>query len=781
MLSAIAATLASVCAAIAQISGGSQVTNEASATFLFKNGQRAFSRSNQTETIVLPFSSIATDLDLRSSPQAIPGNGLESSLIEAIVTDTSGNPVPDGQPVRFATSRSRFAQGTDTAFALTLHGVASVSLTSELVHQEIITATVSATTLGANDQLLDKHIGVDFYPAGIQGSVVSATIGKVMARHVAVAYNESNVEIGRDTTDASGAFLIPLHTSGLRTLALDHTSRFGDRVRLLADASVDVPTSGGVPPVQFLSSLAGSMVDGASSRPLRKGGIQLHLRRISTSGLQSTQVDTASQLSDDRGIFMFQNLSPGSYEIQVMDPHYSGAIRIRDVLLGTFVVDADIEVGETPSFEVIKQANKRIAEIGDAVSYVLDIRNASQTSPVIGLSLTDDLPHAFVFLNGSARLNGISLPDPSDKRALQWKIADTLQPGQTLRLSYAATVGAGGLESDGINRAYAAGKTMAGEAIRTAVSSVQVTVRQGIFADRGIIIGKVFYDENENGSQEDGEDGIPHVELAMEDGTRIVTGDDGKYSLPEVQPGQHVLRVSRPTLPTGSELLSPRSEFAGDGETRFIRLTEGGIVRADFPVMPPRQASFYTAVSKLAVSSVEEQIEATYTIGLHDLGATAEISLVDTLPRGFHFDLKSISLNDSTITGEDDNHSRLRLRLGRRAPNSLDVVKVHIYADSMALGRRITHRARLILSYLKGRDAVFTVKSTTYPPPVGREHTLNPERGSPLPDEFPETNTAANPQARKLSLDETRFNTSPDQTRGSGDHRDVETWKTEVR
>jgi hypothetical protein len=292
---------------------------------------------------------------------------------------------------------------------------------------------------------------------------------------------------------------------------------------------------------------------------------------------------------------------------------------------------------------------------------------------------------------------------------------------------------------------------MTGEAIRTAVSSVQVTVRQGIFTDRGIVIGKVFYDENENGWQDDGEDGIPRVELSMEDGTRILTGDDGKYSLPEVQPGQHVLRVNKRTLPTGSGLCSSRSEFAGDGETRFIRLPDGGIARADFSVTPPRQASLYNAFSKTTLLSVGEKIEVTYTIVLYDPGKAAVVSLVDTLPPGFHFELKSILLNDSTISGEGDNPAALQVKLGRRDPNSFHILKVPIHGDSAAIGRQIAHRGRLILSYPTGRDAVFEAKSISHGLPVSQESISRPA-----------TNEVGVSQSYKRSLNRVQSDTSID-------------------
>ena len=82
----------------------------------------------------------------------------------------------------------------------------------------------------------------------------------------------------------------------------------------------------------------------------------------------------------------------------------------------------------------------------------------------------------------------------------------------------------------------------------------QVQIQQGVFSDRGLIVGKVFYDDNQNRYQDSGEAGLKGIELMMEDGTRIITGDDGKYSVPDIAAGDHVIRLREYTLPKGDQL-----------------------------------------------------------------------------------------------------------------------------------------------------------------------------------------------------------------------------------
>jgi uncharacterized repeat protein (TIGR01451 family) len=244
-----------------------------------------------------------------------------------------------------------------------------------------------------------------------------------------------------------------------------------------------------------------------------------------------------------------------------------------------------IENTNVSSFlKVLKTANKKIAEIGDVVTYQVQISNSSPQF-VSTIGVYDMMPYAFHYVKHSARFNGKVINEPIYKASLNqmvWNLSDTIQSAKYGMLVYQLAVGADAMESEGMNTVYASAVANLGTQLVSAPSYWQVNVRPGVFTDKGLIIGKVFYDDNRNTFQDEGENGVKDIELWMEDGTRIVTGDDGKFSLPEVKPGEHVLRVNERTLPKNSELLIGNSAYAKDPTSRFVHVTEGGITKANF-------------------------------------------------------------------------------------------------------------------------------------------------------------------------------------------------------
>ncbi|MHB1050006.1 MAG: OmpA family protein [Bacteroidota bacterium] len=233
-----------------------------------------------------------------------------------------------------------------------------------------------------------------------------------------------------------------------------------------------------------------------------------------------------------------------------------------------------------------KTGNKKVGEIGDIVTYQVAIKNNSPGF-VYSVGMYDLLPHAFRYIKNSARFNGRAVEPIHNPQlnSLTWTVPDSIPVSGGATLVYQLAIGADAMESEGMNTVYASAMTSNGFTLVSAASQWQVTVRPGVFTDKGLIIGKVFYDDNRNSFQESGENGLKDVEIWMEDGTRITTGDDGKYSLPEVRPGQHVLRINERTLPPGATLLVGNSKFAKDPASQFVRLTEGGIAKANFFVV----------------------------------------------------------------------------------------------------------------------------------------------------------------------------------------------------
>lgn len=102
--------------------------------------------------------------------------------------------------------------------------------------------------------------------------------------------------------------------------------------------------------------------------------------------------------------------------------------------------------------------------------------------------------------------------------------------------------------------------------------------------DEATIIGKVFNDTNQNGVQDEGEKGVPWVRLATEWGVVVVTDEHGKYHIPAVRPGRHVVKIDGHTLPEGTKFITE--------EAYLVKNTSGMMAKANFAVLiPPSQMS----------------------------------------------------------------------------------------------------------------------------------------------------------------------------------------------
>ena len=75
---------------------------------------------------------------------------------------------------------------------------------------------------------------------------------------------------------------------------------------------------------------------------------------------------------------------------------------------------------------------------------------------------------------------------------------------------------------------------------------------------------------------------IPGVRLYFQDGTYLVSDSEGKYSICNLAPRTHVLKVDKSTLPRGSVLTTSSNRNAGDAASLFLDLRNGELHRADF-------------------------------------------------------------------------------------------------------------------------------------------------------------------------------------------------------
>ncbi len=242
--------------------------------------------------------------------------------------------------------------------------------------------------------------------------------------------------------------------------------------------------------------------------------------------------------------------------------------------------DLPVDPGKAAGALMIqKTADKLNAQVGDFVDYSVQLNN--NTAAALANTLVHDLlPAGFTYQRGSARLNGALLADPSGGGgpALSFAVG-ALPSGTPSTLSYRVRIGVGAASGNAANLAQAVSGTLVSNQ-----ASATVHVGGGVFSDKAYLIGKIFADCNGNGIQDAGEPGIPGVRIYLENGTYVVSDQDGKYSLYGLTPRMHVAKVDLTTLPGDTRLEALNNRNAFDAGSAFVDLTNGELHKTDFAV-----------------------------------------------------------------------------------------------------------------------------------------------------------------------------------------------------
>ena len=263
------------------------------------------------------------------------------------------------------------------------------------------------------------------------------------------------------------------------------------------------------------------------------------------------------------------------------------AVEITD--LAAFALN--VPLFEATSLGITKAADRPSAEVGDAVSYRVEVHNAT---PVAAeeVRLRDVLPPSFHYAEGTARLHA----PPGGPRAVEPEVLSDgvlvfrlgrLAPGARAVLTYRARVGANAREGEQFNSAQATAVLVNGERLTTTTARAAVRVRRGLFSSQQLIVGRVFEDANGDGQFGSGERGLPGVRLYLNNGESVITDSAGLYNFPAVNEGSQVISLDPVTLPSGYELTDTgrRDEQSW---TRLLRtpLGGGGLLRQNFALRP---------------------------------------------------------------------------------------------------------------------------------------------------------------------------------------------------
>ncbi len=208
--------------------------------------------------------------------------------------------------------------------------------------------------------------------------------------------------------------------------------------------------------------------------------------------------------------------------------------------------------------------------IGDQIGFTATVQN--KTTEPISFSAVADLPSGIQFVSGSGKV-GSTVTDPTSQDPLKFTITN-LAANTTSTITFLASVGAG--TPAGKNNVSFYGQV---NPIVSNTSNVTITVKPDNLFTLGNLIGKVFDDQNENGIQDKGEEGIGNIKLATQEGIVIITDTFGRYHIPDLIPGRHLIKIDTTTLPVGFKLTTE--------EAVLIKSTDAMLNKANFGVKLP--------------------------------------------------------------------------------------------------------------------------------------------------------------------------------------------------
>jgi uncharacterized repeat protein (TIGR01451 family) len=260
-------------------------------------------------------------------------------------------------------------------------------------------------------------------------------------------------------------------------------------------------------------------------------------------------------------------------------------VEINDLAAVAF----NIPMFEQRGLEINKSVDKPRAEIGDTLTYRVEVHNPTAAT-IKSVIIHDRLPESFHYAEGTGRVNtGAALDNPIEPQVsgnvLTFNVGD-LAPGSTARILYRVRVGANAREGRQENLAVASGAFPSGERNETQPASAAVQVGGGAFSTRQILMGRVFEDVNRNGAFDDGDEPVVGVRLYLNSGQSVMTDSQGLYNFPSLGDGAQVISLDPVSLPTGYAL-TDGGTVAGRSWTRLLRTPLGGgaLLRQNFALI----------------------------------------------------------------------------------------------------------------------------------------------------------------------------------------------------
>lgn len=281
-------------------------------------------------------------------------------------------------------------------------------------------------------------------------------------------------------------------------------------------------------------------------------------------------------------------------------------VRIND--LAALVLN--IPMFEPAGLQIVKSADRGRAEIGDTITYRVEVHNPT-AADVKDVVVKDLLPPSFHYATGSALLSigaaSETLIEPEIQgNELLFRISE-IPHGATARILYRVRVGANAREGDQENLATAFAVFPSGESIQSAPARAVVYVSAGVFSTRQVLVGRVFVDTNGNGQFDESDRPVPGVRLYLSNGQSVITDSAGLYNFPSLGDGPQVISLDPVSVPK-HYALTDGGRLSGKSWARLLRTPIGGgaLLRQNFALVDTHRlqlASERTQAAEVTESS----------------------------------------------------------------------------------------------------------------------------------------------------------------------------------
>lgn len=565
----------------------------------------------------------------------------------------------------------------------------------------------------------------------------------------------SNLPVDRETITAeeagpnSGIYIGMINTSGKGSppgdtllavnqeseVTAEYTDTFGTKVvaaavlvdpyGILFDSSTGVPINGATI----------SIVDASTGKPatvLGDDGSSAFPATITSGG---TAVDSGKNVYNfTPGGYRFPFMLPGRYRLVVTGADgYAVPSTVETASIQTlpgapfainmgsrgevFLVNPGpaihIDIPADPvasNLWVTKVASKDAVAIGDFLQYEVTIENPNLVAPAKQVNLVDTLPLGFRYQAGSARLNASTRLDPTvlgNGRTLSFAIGD-IPKETTVTLTYVTEVSSGAKLGSATNSAYAIYDRS--QISNTARATVKVT--EDFFRTSTFITGRVIDGTCDAPGEES--EGLKNVRIYMEDGSYVLTDEEGKFHFEGVEPGTHVLQLDTQSLPRNYTPLpcEESSQFAGRSFSQFVDLQGGSLWDLRFYA-----AREETPSSEVALEMSARPIDgvAEFTIDISTQAVPLDnLRLSLMLPGNSEYVRGSSTLNNVQAADPDIMFGALTMRFAELGPNQQLQVGLKAKLDTVEGSNALPAKALLTFDTKAKNNIRTPVVETTF-------------------------------------------------------------------